>query len=163
MVAMVRMESSAGVYSGKSGGESMKRPQKLAVMLVPTPPYEICGIVMSTVTGEAPSVSAKGSIVGLSGRCTAAGASLACRNFSRSNSIDNSPFFISKATANSFPFIFLSASAPTFFSDSGPGVFPTKRTVLDCIDVLEIEDDFVALPPLLVGAGLHRTKRDPFS
>ena len=22
----------------------MKRPQKLAVMLVPTPPYEICGI-----------------------------------------------------------------------------------------------------------------------
>jgi hypothetical protein len=53
MVAMVRMEngilsrmeSSAGVYSGKSGGESMKRPQKLAVMLVPTPPYEICGLV----------------------------------------------------------------------------------------------------------------------
>ena len=52
MVAMVRMEngirsrmeSSAGVYSGKSGGESMKRPQKLAVMLVPTPPYEICGL-----------------------------------------------------------------------------------------------------------------------
>jgi hypothetical protein len=43
-VAMVRMESSAGVYSGKSGGESMKRPQKLAVMLVPTPPYEICGV-----------------------------------------------------------------------------------------------------------------------
>jgi len=38
------MESSAGVYSGKSGGESMKRPQKLAVMLVPTPPYEICGL-----------------------------------------------------------------------------------------------------------------------
>ena len=55
MVAMVRMEngilsrmeSSAGVYSGKSGGESMKRPQKLAVMLVPTPPYEICGLVES--------------------------------------------------------------------------------------------------------------------
>jgi hypothetical protein len=23
----------------------MKRPQKLAVMLVPTPPYEICGLV----------------------------------------------------------------------------------------------------------------------
>ena len=53
MVAMVRlkngilsrMESSAGVYSGKSGGESMKRPQKLAVMLVPTPPYEICGLI----------------------------------------------------------------------------------------------------------------------
>ena len=52
MVAMVRMEngilsrmeSSAGVYSGKRGGESIKRPQKLAVMLVPTPPYEICGI-----------------------------------------------------------------------------------------------------------------------
>ena len=39
-----RMESSAGVYNGKSGGESMKRPQKLAVMLVPTPPYEICGL-----------------------------------------------------------------------------------------------------------------------
>ena len=70
MVAMVRMEngirsrmeSSAGVYSGKSGGESMKRPQKLAVMLVPTPPYEICGLaalggfghhpVLSRVPGE---------------------------------------------------------------------------------------------------------------
>ena len=24
----------------------MKRPQKLAVMLVPTPPYEICGLVV---------------------------------------------------------------------------------------------------------------------
>ena len=24
----------------------MKRPQKLAVMLVPTPPYEICGLAM---------------------------------------------------------------------------------------------------------------------
>ena len=23
----------------------MKRPQKLAVMLVPTPPYEICGLI----------------------------------------------------------------------------------------------------------------------
>ena len=45
-----RMESSAGVYSGKSGGESMKRPQKLAVMLVPTPPYEICGIAPPKMT-----------------------------------------------------------------------------------------------------------------
>ena len=26
----------------------MKRPQKLAVMLVPTPPYEICGLVALT-------------------------------------------------------------------------------------------------------------------
>ena len=24
----------------------MKRPQKLAVMLVPTPPYEICGLTL---------------------------------------------------------------------------------------------------------------------
>ena len=45
-----RMESSAGVYSGKSGGESMKRPQKLAVMLVPTPPYEICGLAPKAST-----------------------------------------------------------------------------------------------------------------
>ena len=28
----------------------MKRPQKLAVMLVPTPPYEICGLATGKVT-----------------------------------------------------------------------------------------------------------------
>ena len=28
----------------------MKRPQKLAVMLVPTPPYEICGLAFLRVS-----------------------------------------------------------------------------------------------------------------
>ena len=30
----------------------MKRPQKLAVMLVPTPPYEICGIGVRYSPGQ---------------------------------------------------------------------------------------------------------------
>ena len=29
----------------------MKRPQKLAVMLVPTPPYEICGVGLAQEDG----------------------------------------------------------------------------------------------------------------
>ena len=30
----------------------MKRPQKLAVMLVPTPPYEICGLRWVALTSK---------------------------------------------------------------------------------------------------------------
>ena len=30
----------------------MKRPQKLAVMLVPTPPYEICGLGIEMIGGK---------------------------------------------------------------------------------------------------------------
>ena len=45
----------------------MKRPQKLAVMLVPTPPYEICGLVTrpgTTYEMEASGDAQKWSVIG---------------------------------------------------------------------------------------------------